>query len=180
MARNVNLWEHMPPFLKKFKELDAIYQAEKPEFQKLADDNESMLDNLFIQTAQHEGLSRFEKILKLPSFSSDDLEQRRARILVQWIDIIPYTMRTLKEKLIAIQGNNQVEVYFSNPYELTIKTRLSKFGQVDSLEILLKSILPCNLVVIAENFFSTTNYRVMNNTGTGGIVSCTEMITLKG
>lgn len=151
MARDVNLWQYLPGFLRRYKELDRQLAAEQPEFQNVVDQLEAGLDNLFIQSANETGLARFESLLGVYPSGSDSLDSRKARVMIHWVDLIPYTMRTLKDKIANIQGNANIEIYFSNPYEITIVTHLEKHGQVDNLAFLLKAVLPVNLAVVSDN-----------------------------
>lgn len=151
MARNVNLWQYLPGFLRRYRELDKLLEAEQPEFQRVVDDCEKSLDNLFILTADDTALTRFENLLGIYPLQSDTLDSRKARVMIHWVDLTPYTLRTLKDKIINIQTNTNVDIYFSNPYEITIVTRLEKHGQVDSLAYLLNAVLPVNLAVVSEN-----------------------------
>lgn len=151
MARNVDLWQYLPGFLRRYRELDKLLAAEQPEFQGVVDRCESSLNNMFIQTADASGLTRFENLLNVYPLASDTLDSRKARVMIQWVDLIPYTLRTLKDKIANIQGNTDIEIYFSNPYEITIITHLEKHGQVDNLAFLLKTVLPANLAVVSDN-----------------------------
>lgn len=178
MARKVNLWEYMPDYLKQFAEINQIYQAEQPEFQKLVENTDDTLGNMFIQTADHAGLSRFEKIVGIYPNKSLDLELRRSNMLIRWLDLIPYTMRTLKDKIRNIQGNDWFDVSLSGDYEITIKTRLDKRGQVASVEGLLKAILPCNLAMKIENTFASGEIVMKGHLICAMAVFPTEMISL--
>lgn len=178
MPRKVDLWESMPPYLKKFREMNLLFAAEQPEFEGLMDACRRTLENMFIQTAHHEGLARFEKLLNIYPSEHDSLDSRRARVMIQWIDLIPYTTRTLKDKIANIQGNDKIEINFSNPYEITITTRLEKHGQVDNLAFLLKAVLPCNLAVVSDNILE---FRTKDGATTlyyGATVPMTQMLFL--
>lgn len=178
MARNVNLWQYLPGFLRRYRELDKLLAAEQPEFQSVVDDCEKSLDNLFILTADDTALTRFENLLGIYPLKSDSLDSRKARVMIHWVDLTPYTLRTLKDKIINIQTNKNVDIYFSNPYEITIVTRLEKHGQVDSLAYLLNAVLPVNLALISENILE---FKTQGNVSTlhyGAGLSSTNMLFL--
>ncbi|MEG1788996.1 MAG: putative phage tail protein [Kiritimatiellia bacterium] len=150
MADVVNLFEYLPSFIAEYREMRLLLEAEQPEFQTFADETERILDEQFIRTAGVDGIARFEAILGILPSIYDTLEIRRTRVLTRWNDTIPYTVKTLKSKISAIQGNNDIEITIAG-YEITIVTKCEKRGQIDDLEALLKVIIPCNLNVIAEN-----------------------------
>lgn len=178
MARKVDLWQYLPGFLRRYRELNKLLEAEQPEFQGVVDNCEMTLHNLFILTADSNGLSRFEELLKIYPQDGDSLDSRRARVMIKWVDLIPYTTRTLKDKIANIQGNTNIEVYISNPYELTIITRLEKHGQVDNLAFLLKAVLPCNLVVISENLLEFRTVDGETRVFYGATIPVTQMLFL--
>lgn len=153
MARNVDLWKHLPPFLQDFREMCELVKTENPEFTLAAQEADSMVNELFIQTATDMGLKRFEKILGISPGKGDSLESRRSAIMTRWNDITPYTMTALKNKIIAIQGNEEVEIILSTnrPYEIEIITNLEFPGQVNDLAYLIQTMIPCNLVIHSVN-----------------------------
>lgn len=153
MARNVDLWKHLPPFLQDFREMCELVKTENSEFTLAAQEADSMVNELFIQTATDMGLKRFEKILGISPTKGDSLESRRSAIMTRWNDITPYTMTALKNKIIAIQGNEEVEIILSTnrPYEIEIITNLEFPGQVNNLVYLIQTMIPCNLVIHSVN-----------------------------
>jgi len=156
MARNIELWNHLPPFLKDFREMCALIDTENPEFNLAAQVTDATVDEMFIQTATDTGLKRFEKILGISPMTGDSLESRRSAIMTRWHDITPYTMNALKNRIIAIQGNDEVEIILSKnrPYEIEIITRLENPGQVNDLAYIIKTMIPCNLVIHSLNVIS--------------------------
>lgn len=151
MARKIDLMGYLPSFLTEYKEIQELMGAEEPEIQTLAEEVERLLDNLFIVSADADGIRRFEKIVGILPAVNDTLEMRRTRLFTRWNDVTPYTFKTLWNKIVNIQGNENIEINFSNPYEITIITRLEQRGMVDDLAYLLKAIMPCNLKVISLN-----------------------------
>lgn len=130
-----------------------LVKTENPEFTLAAQEADSMVNELFIQTATDMGLKRFEKILGISPAKGDSLESRRSAIMTRWNDITPYTMTALKNKIITIQGNDEVEIILSTnrPYEIEIITNLEFPGQVNDLAYLIQTMIPCNLVIHSVN-----------------------------
>lgn len=152
MIREVNLQSYLPLFMREYQEIAATLDAENPEFRLVWDAANRVLYNEFIATADEYGISRFEKILGILPYQEDTLESRRSRVFSQWFNEIPYTMKVLVARLITIcgEGNFTIEPDFMR-YTLVINTELEMFGQVEELERLLESMIPCNMIVISNN-----------------------------
>ena len=150
--RTVDLWRYLPGYLKDFKELKALFEAEKSEFQMLDINQNNLLNDLFIDTASENGVSRFEKLLGITD-TSGDLERRRATVLAKWWNIAPYTMRSLKNRIITIQGNDNVRLEFDNEdiYVLHVTTHLEKTNQINDLIYILQTMCPANMSYTIEN-----------------------------
>ena len=152
MRREVNLLEYLPEFLREYREFQYIAEAEKPEFEKCWDEIERSINNQFISTADSDGISRFEKMLKITPEENDNIESRRSRVLARWNDTIPYTWKIFLRKLDTLCGIGNYEVIPNfDKYELTIITHLDLYGQIDELETIIDYMLPANLQVNIRN-----------------------------
>lgn len=152
MVREVDLGSYLPPFMAEYKEINAAFEAENPEFVLVWDAVDMVLRNEFIETADEEGIARFEKLLHIPPSSEDTLESRRARVQARWFSTIPYTLKAFIAKLTALCGNTDFSVtkdYLN--YRINIRTSLELFGQVEELKRIIEYMLPCNMVVLSEN-----------------------------
>lgn len=152
MIREVDLVSYLPPFMADFKEVAVTLEAENPEFKLIWDAANQVLYNEFIATADEYGISRFEAILKILPSKEDTLESRRARVQARWFNAIPYTMKALISKLIALCGDNNFTITKQfDFYRLELETHLELYGQVDELEYIINTMLPCNIVVVSDN-----------------------------
>ncbi|MEG2434073.1 MAG: putative phage tail protein, partial [Acinetobacter sp.] len=106
MIREVDLVSYFPQFLQEYKEQNSALTAENPEFTIIWDATDRVLKNEFISTADEYGISRFEKILDILPYAEDTLESRRARVQSRWFTSIPYTIKSLLAKLVALCGEN--------------------------------------------------------------------------
>lgn len=150
--RIVDLVSYLPHFLAEYKETNAALTAENPEFQITWDAAKKVLYNEFIETADEYGISRFEKLLKIFPTKEDTLESRRSRVRVRWFAFLPYTWRVFIEKLIALcSENNFTATKNFDFYQIDLKVNLELFGQVEELERLIETIIPCNMIVTANN-----------------------------
>lgn len=152
MIREVDLVSYLPPFMADFKEVAVTLEAENPEFKIIWDAANQVLYNEFIATADEYGISRFEAILKILPSKEDTLESRRARVQARWFNAIPYTIKALISKLIALCGDNNFTITKQfDFYRLELETHLELYGQVDELEYIINTMLPCNIVVVSDN-----------------------------
>ena len=152
MTREVDLVSYLPPFLAEFKEIAITLEAENPEFVLVWNAAERVLQNEFIETADEYGISKFEKILNILPSTEDTLKSRRARVQARWFNTIPYTMKSFLAKLIALcEDSNFTVTKEYEKYKVEILTNLELFGQVEELERIIDSMIPCNMIVISLN-----------------------------
>lgn len=202
MTKEVDLVSYLPPYLAEFKEISVALEAENPEFVIVWNAADRVLYNEFIATADEYGISRFEKILNILPSKEDTLESRRARVQARWFNTIPYTMITFFQRLAALCGDTDFKVTKKyNIYQLEILTDLELFGQVEELDHMIDTMIPCNIITDAKNifpcntkgfafiaggvvaveyFFITNDFRISNtisgNVGGAGGVSAAEGI----
>lgn len=152
MTKTVDLVSYLPPFMADFKEISVTLEAENPEFVLVWNAADRVLQNEFIESADEYGISRFEKILNILPSTEDTLESRRARVQARWFNTIPYTMKAFIAKLIALCGDSDFKITKEyDKYTVTILTNLELFGQVEELEHIIESMMPCNMIVISAN-----------------------------
>ena len=152
MIREVDLVSYLPPFIAEYKETNLTLTAENPEFVLVWKAADRTLKNEFIATADEYGISRFEKILHILPSRDDTLESRRSRVQSRWFTTLPYTWRMLIQKLIALCGENDFTITKQfDFYRIDLDVHLELFGQVEELERIMETMLPCNMVMNAKN-----------------------------
>ena len=152
MIRNVDLVSYLPPIMAEFQEYRATLEAENPEFVIIWNATDQVLQNEFIATADEYGISRFEQILNILPSKEDTLESRRSRVQTRWFNTIPYTLKALLGKLIALCGENNFTVVKDyDHYKISIFTDLELFGQAEELDFTLDTMIPCNMIVVSRN-----------------------------
>ena len=170
MIREIDLVSYVPPFMAKYKEINAALTAENPEFEIIWKAADRILKNKYIETADESGLSRFEKILKVYPATEDTIESRRSRVQARWNSTIPYTERMLIEKLTVLCGGNNFTLTKKyDCYKIEIEVSLEMYGQIEELERMVGDMVPCDMVVEIRNKLSVEAYGVAL-TG-GGICS---------
>lgn len=152
MIRNVDLVSYLPPIMAEFQEYRVTLEAENPEFVIIWNATDQVLQNEFIATADEYGISRFERILNILPSKEDTLESRRSRVQTRWFNTIPYTLKALLGKLIALCGENNFTVVKDyDHYKISIFTDLELFGQAEELDFTLDTMIPCNMIVVSRN-----------------------------
>lgn len=148
MCRSIDLLEHVPFFMKEVQEFKQIVKAENPEFDLIQDVSQDMMNNQFIQDSTEYGVERWEKILGILPNKSDTLEDRKQAILTMINAHVPYTMRSLKNMLAGICGENNFTVNYNNErFVLEIEIFELQDSKLRVLLELLKEMMPANLVV---------------------------------
>lgn len=153
MVRDVNLIGYLPPFIQEYQEIRQIMQAENPEFQFVEDESEIIKNNQFIQSCNLTGISRFEKLIGIVPSPDDTLESRINRVMIRWNDTVPYTWKTLLNKLnILCGGANNYEIIRNlDEHEIDVTTHLDLYGQVEELDYFLSYMMPANIVLQSRN-----------------------------
>lgn len=153
MIREVDLVSYLPDFMQSYIEPVSALEAENPEFDIVWKAVDRVLYNRFISTADEYGISRFEKMLGIHPTSEDTLESRRSRVQSKWFNRIPYTWKVLLQKLVILCGSSDFTLThnFTEGYTLTILTNLELYGQVEELESIINSMIPCNVVIDSKN-----------------------------
>lgn len=176
MIREVNLISYLPEFLAEYKEIAASLEAANPEFTLMWNAADRTLHNEFIETADEYGISRFEKILNILPSKEDTLESRRARVQARWFNSIPCTLKTFIAKLVGICGKSNFSVVkdYLN-YNIKFAVSLELFGQVDELERIIETMIPCNMTVNSANEIKCTSE---GKSLVGSGVSISEIIVI--
>ena len=203
MIRTVKLENYLPLYIQEYREMWKLMQAENPEFQLANNETEKIKNNLFIETCDEKGISRFESIMGI--FPPDTLESRISRVLTRWNEKLPYTYFYLLSKLNSLCGVNNYEIVKRfNKYEMDITTHLELSGQVEELDYLLNSVIPAfslsdnfkedfiantedcfagaviNTIKIniTDNFNDNININIIGNSNIGSILSVCENLVI--
>ena len=103
MGRQSDMINALPALLYDNAEFNAIFGAEALELDAIQQRLVKALNDQYIDTATVTAIERWEAMLQIrPDTLQDSLEQRRQRIKAKLLERIPFTVRTLREKLTAI------------------------------------------------------------------------------
>lgn len=151
MVREVNLLEHLPPFMQEYIEMQQIMFAENPDVQLLENRQEVVKNNQFILTCDETGISMFEKLLSIIPSVNDTLEERKTRVITKWNDSLPYTYKGLIKALNVLcgEGGYQISTNF-NEYRLYLVVSLSHVS-LKQLDEIIIDMIPANINVTYLN-----------------------------
>lgn len=142
----MKLKEYWPRCLQELVEFQQIANAEQPEFENALDDVRTAADDFFLSTLSEYGCQRWEAIMGLSAAAGDTLEARRERILIKYLDQLPYTYRSLLKYLKTVSDDFTVTLN-NQAYDLFIRIRLEGYSQRDALAATLGQMIPANLVL---------------------------------
>ncbi|WP_421663370.1 putative phage tail protein [Lysinibacillus telephonicus] len=151
LAREVDLLSYFPSVFHEIQEIIEIANAEKKPLDGTWQAIEDSLNNQFITTANEEGVSRYEKMLKINVPATDTLETRRFRLLARFQEHPPYSNKVLEQILDSLLGKGQyvIERNVVNK-TLKVKLELTLKGQFDTAFAMLERITPQNMNLIVE------------------------------
>ena len=151
--RYINMLAYLPEYLREFRELKLLLQSEEPEFRLLWDRLDRWIDNQTITTADVDGIRRFEQFLKIIPLATDTLDERKRRVLGYENSNLPYTLKKLKETLVAMCGKGNVVCrldYDNCTIELGVK--LASVRSLTFIRDIAEMMIPLNLafMIIVE------------------------------
>ena len=151
MSRQSEMISALPALLYDNAEFNAIFGAEAAELDTIQQRLSKALNDQYIDTATVTAIERWEAMLQIrPDTLLDTLEQRRQRIKAKLLERVPFTVRTLREKLTAILQDVPFAIELDHDkYELTITITTQRvvedfyYQQIDDT---LYIMLPANIV----------------------------------
>lgn len=153
------LLDYLPPVLREVLEFQAINEANEPEISLAWDAMALVLANQFLDTADNNGVSMWEKELRIFPKDTDTLEVRKARIKAMWNLELPYTIPWLKNWLTSICGPTGHEETIAD-YTINIQLDYNALPNAESLaaEILdmLLVVRPSNMRVLMTAFMQSS------------------------
>lgn len=143
----MRLNKHLPDFIGNIKEFQEIDSVLTPELDQLNHTIQQVQQNQFIETANHKGLSYYERMLKIRP--DKDIEIRRFNILTKFNSTIPFTIRWLQNSLNSTIGKESYLLYLDHTnYTLTISIIKHKEHLISHLRQELEDKFPAHLILI--------------------------------
>ena len=100
------LQDYLPPILLKTYEFPMLCETEQPEFDRLAEAADAVLDAQFLSTAGEYAISRYEKIFGVVPQDTDTLDERRFKVLTRINTQLPVSVRRLRQQLATLCGDD--------------------------------------------------------------------------
>lgn len=142
------LIDYFPDVLKDVRELKLICDSEQPEFDQVQGELISLLNNQFFETANVDGIKRWEKMLNLTPRATDTLEQRKFRVQTIFTTQLPYTFSKLEEMMDDLCGVNKFFLdLYPDQYRLDVSIKVSIQDKINDVFALAQKISPANLLV---------------------------------
>lgn len=142
----MRLSKYLPEFISGIKEFQELDKTCSIEIDKLRSKLRQLQDNQFIETANEEGLRKYEQLLNLNS--TNDIELRRFNILNKYNSTIPFSMMWLRNTLNTTIGRGDFLMELDNlKYELTISVVKNKEHLIGALRKDLRKKVPANMVL---------------------------------
>lgn len=143
-----DLIEYLPPILKKVEEFKQICKSEQDMLSFCEKAVQTVFDNQFIESANSDGILRYEKIMGISSRGTDTLEDRRFRVKNRIVGDLPYTKEALGKRLSALCGKDGYTLLIEyDKYNVKVQLELTAKNQYEEVGIILRDILPANLTI---------------------------------
>ena len=156
MASNRKLINYLPQFMRDYREMNNIMEAEQHEFDLAWERAENALSDQFILEATEYGVIRWESMLGITPKDTDDLKERRFRILAKMNQELPYTLTKLKEALTALCGADGFAIDLQpEKYKIEIKLALGNSNNLQEVTNLLVKMIPANMIQHVQIMYNT-------------------------
>lgn len=157
-----NLHDLLPDFWTEIEEFDEILSAEQTEIDELFTARYKHLDNVFLSTADEDGLARYESLYSIVKGVDQSLEERRYIIKTAMTDKRPMTTNYLKEFLTGICGEDEFTISYSG-YTLSINLTLPNSNIERVVTKFIENAIPANVLLDLEVDYSV--YETMQYQG---------------
>ena len=163
---NRNLIDYLPQFIKNYREIQAIMDAEQNSVVDLWCAIENIFNDQYISISTENGIKRWESILGITSIDSDALNERKNKIIMRLGEQLPYTRIFLYNHLENVCGpNGFCLLIFNEKYRVTVKLSTENSNMRSDVLDLLNRVLPCNL---SRNVVIYNTWEIVNNSKTWG------------
>lgn len=156
MATERKLIDYLPPFMREYREMEKIMEAEQPEFDLAWKRSEDALSDQFIMEATEYGVMRWESMLNITPKDTDTLDERKFRILAKLNQELPYTMTKLKESLTALSGADGFSINLQpEKYHIEIRLAVGNHSNYQAVTDLLIKMIPANMTQYVQLMYNT-------------------------
>lgn len=145
LNNEIDLFPLLPPTVNEFKEMQEIVRVESINFNRVRLQLIDIFKYRFVHETDEKGVLLWEKMLKIKRRTTDTLDYRKFRILTKINNKLPYTIRSLKQLLNSLCGEENYSVYLDGQaLELHFEFYRS-IPDVKHLKNTLEEMIPLNL-----------------------------------
>ena len=156
MSSDRKLIDYLPHFMQAHKEMTVIMETEQVEIDRLWLNAENALADQFIQEATVNGVKRWESMLGVSPKDTDNLDERKFRILTMLNRELPYTLRKLEQALTNLCGAGGFSINLqAREYRIDVKLALDNKNNYQDVVNLLKKMIPANMVPCVQIMYVT-------------------------
>lgn len=148
------LGEYLPPVLSEIKNIKSLMQLLQPVDNAMWYALETLLNNQFVDTADVNGVKKWEEELLLFPKLSDSLDLRKFAIKTKLIEPSVNSYRAIKSRLISLLGEDNFTLTVTD-YTVNVFLQLGLNSKLDSIKKLLRNIIPANMVLNVDMDYNT-------------------------
>jgi len=146
MDTKTDLHRYLPKIYKGFVETDALMSAENMLFDDLKKPAEIIFIDQFINTANSNGLKRFENIFGIESDPDESIDFRRRRIIARFSHSPPFTTVYLRDVIARLLGtSNFVLSTDYNEYIIRLECRAEDKFYFHEINVSAAKLKPSNM-----------------------------------
>lgn len=143
-----DIFQYCPDVMKDVLEFQELPKMINPEFDLIREAQERKLRNQYIFSCDEEGITDYEKRMKITPLPTATLEDRQMSVFVAWNSSTPFTERKLISMLDALLGRDYYTLTITlNEYRVHVLLQLEVKGLKKTVEDLLDKIVPENMVL---------------------------------
>lgn len=152
----MELKEYLPLIFRQIREFDKLADAEQPEMDALTVCLSAAESNQFIRTLDADGCARWESMLGITPLATSTIDDRRFAILSKYQEELPYTWRSLVNRLNVMLGaGNYALTEDRENWTLTVRVFLTRKQQLNDVMRMLEDIVPCNIILSVRLMYNT-------------------------
>lgn len=153
------LIEYLPEWLRGFREVKLLCDAQQSQAEKLCDAIESVYNNNFAEDLDSDGCSHWERLLGIKNKDSYSVEERRAVIGSRLVEQRPFTMRSLEKTLQVLCGENGYLIQLDNyNYTMNVLVALTSKNTYEDVKNLLGRMIPANMLCDVSLMYNTYDF----------------------
>jgi hypothetical protein len=143
---HVELIDYLPEFVGLFKEMQVLQGSLTREVNDMVGSFYQSFYNAFVNYTDDDGILMFEKMFGIVA-ESENIDDRRMAVLALINKALPYSYNGFVAMLDGLCGNGNYEIEMNyGEYTLTIRIGIAARAQYDTVNELIKQIVPANIL----------------------------------